>query len=81
MQTVSNPLWGIILAGGDGQRLQAFIRARCGEERPKQYCTFLGKKSMLRQTVSRVERLIVPERLQVVTLSQEGTLYGMSHWH
>jgi mannose-1-phosphate guanylyltransferase len=35
-------LWGIILAGGDGRRLQPFIRAYLGSDRPKQYCTFFG---------------------------------------
>jgi mannose-1-phosphate guanylyltransferase len=66
MQTTHAHLWGIILAGGDGRRLQPFVRAYFGSERPKQYCTFFGSDSMLRQTINRAERLIPPERLLTV---------------
>lgn len=59
-------LWGIILAGGNGRRLQAFIRSQLGTDRPKQYCTFIGTRSMLRQTIARAERIIPPERLLTV---------------
>jgi mannose-1-phosphate guanylyltransferase len=55
MQTTDGHLWGVILAGGDGRRLQSFIRARFGSNRPKQYCTFLGTQSMLRRTIRRAE--------------------------
>ncbi|TKB78489.1 MAG: hypothetical protein E8D45_04680 [Nitrospira sp.] len=66
MQTFHSHLWGIILAGGDGMRLRPFIRACFGDERPKQYCTFLGTQSMLRHTICRTERLVPPERLLTV---------------
>jgi mannose-1-phosphate guanylyltransferase len=59
-------LWGIILAGGDGRRLQPFIRDRLGSDRPKQYCPLIGDSSMLRQTISRAERVIPAERLLTV---------------
>lgn len=42
-------LWGIILTGGDGKRLQPFVRTCFGNNRPKQYCTFFGDRSLLRQ--------------------------------
>jgi len=64
--TVASHLWGIVLAGGDGKRLQSFIRAHLGDERPKQYCTFIGTCSLLRQTLHRAERLIPSERLLTV---------------
>jgi mannose-1-phosphate guanylyltransferase len=66
MQTTHNHLWGILLAGGDGMRMQHFIRARFGCECPKQYCTFFGTQSLLRQTICRAERLVPPERLLTV---------------
>ena len=66
MQTTQSHLWGIILAGGDGRRMQPFIRARFGCDRPKQYCTFLGTQSLLRQTLRRAERLVPPARLLTV---------------
>ena len=49
--------WGVILAGGNGTRLQHFIKARFGEFRPKQYCALIGKRSMLRHTIDRVSSL------------------------
>ena len=52
-------LWGIILAGGEGKRLQEFIRKRYGAERPKQYSAIIGKRSMLRHTLDRVEKIFL----------------------
>jgi len=58
--------WGIVLAGGEGKRLQEFIRKRYGAERPKQYSAIIGKRSMLRHTLDRVEKIILPKHLQIV---------------
>jgi len=67
-QETSPHLWGIILAGGDGQRLQPLIQAYWGSAHPKQYCTFFGNRSLLRQTLGRVEQLIpAPRLLTIVT--------------
>ena len=66
MHTMHPHLWGILLAGGDGQRLRPLIQARFGCERPKQYCTFFGTQSLLRQTIRRAERLVPPEQLLTV---------------
>jgi len=59
-------LWGIVLAGGEGKRLQDFIRKRYGVERPKQYSAIIGKRSMLRHTLDRVEKIIPAKQLQIV---------------
>ncbi|RPI02646.1 MAG: hypothetical protein EHM64_13610 [Ignavibacteriae bacterium] len=59
-------LWGVVLAGGEGKRLQEFIRKRYGVERPKQYSAIIGKRSMLRHTLDRVEKIIPPKQLQIV---------------
>ena len=59
-------LWGIVLAGGEGKRLQEFIRKRYGTERPKQYSAIIGKRPMLRHTLDRVERIIPAKQLQIV---------------
>lgn len=66
MSETTDHLWGIILAGGEGKRLQPFIRSRFGSERPKQYYPLFGGRSMLRHTLARAERLIPPERLLTV---------------
>ena len=59
-------VWGIILAGGEGKRLQPFIRSQYGADVPKQFCTFTGTRSMLRHTIDRAEMLIPPERLLTI---------------
>ena len=63
---ITDHLWGIVLAGGEGKRLQEFIRKRYGTERPKQYSAIIGKRTMLRHTLDRVERIIPPKQLQIV---------------
>src|SRR6266511_5441918 len=61
-------IWGIVLAGGEGKRLQPFIRACLGCDRPKQYCAFIHHRSMLRHTILRAERIIPPEHLLTVVI-------------
>lgn len=57
---------GIILAGGDGQRLRSFVHRIRGRALPKQYVNFIGERSMLEHTFHRAERLILPSRLFTV---------------
>ena len=59
-------LWGIVLAGGEGERLRGFIREILGTDRPKQFCAFCGQRTMIEHTLRRAERLIPPARLLVV---------------
>ncbi len=59
-------VWGIILAGGEGKRLQSFVHSNYGTSAPKQFCTFTGTRSMLRHTIDRAEMLIRPEQLLIV---------------
>ena len=66
MSGTTDRLWGIILAGGEGKRLQPFIRSRFGADRPKQYCALFGSRSMLRHTLCRAEHLIPPHQLLTV---------------
>jgi mannose-1-phosphate guanylyltransferase len=57
---------GIVLAGGDGRRLEAFVRRLRGDALPKQYVDFSGNGSLLEQTFRRAERLIPARRLFTV---------------
>lgn len=59
-------LWSIVLAGGDGVRTKDFIRGWLGYDKPKQYCTFLGNRSMFQHTLDRAVRLTPWERVVVV---------------
>lgn len=49
---------GIVLAGGEGRRLQPFVYRFRREALPKQYISFIGTRSMLEHTHDRVEKLI-----------------------
>lgn len=66
MQYGNKSLMGVILAGGEGVRLQRFVTNVYGYHRPKQYCTFTGTRSMFRHTVDRAAMLIPHNRLFAV---------------
>ena len=66
MQNGNKNLMGIILAGGEGVRLQRFVTNVYGYHRPKQYCTFIGTRSMFKHTVDRAAMLIPQNRLFAV---------------
>jgi mannose-1-phosphate guanylyltransferase len=53
----SGHLWSIVLAGGNGERISAFIKRWMGQPIPKQYCAFVGKRSMLQHTLARADSL------------------------
>ncbi len=68
----SNAVWSIILAGGEGERTRPFIQEWLGCSKPKQYCTFVGSRSMLQHTLDRADRLGKPH--QKVTVMAEHHL-------
>ncbi len=54
--------WSIILAGGEGERIKPFIMRWLKRHKPKQYCAFVGTRSMLQHTLARADRLSTRER-------------------
>jgi mannose-1-phosphate guanylyltransferase len=62
-----NHLWSIILAGGEGKRTRPFIRRWLGRPKPKQYCAFVGTRSMLQHTVDRADQLTSSAQRIIVT--------------
>ncbi len=58
--------WAIVLAGGEGTRMQPLVRRWLGINRPKQYCAFVGSRSMFQHTVDRAAVLTAPERIVAV---------------
>jgi mannose-1-phosphate guanylyltransferase len=64
----SEHLWVIILAGGEGTRMRPLIHKWLGEDRPKQYCTFVGSRSMLQHTVDRALTLVDSAHILVVSM-------------
>lgn len=59
-------LWAVVLAAGEGTRMNQFIRSSYGLCSPKQYIAFTGKRSMLQHTLDRVAQMIPPERTRIV---------------
>lgn len=62
-------LWSIILSGGEGERLRPLIQRWKGCHKPKQYCTFIGTRSMFQHTLDRADRITTPER-RVTVIAQ-----------
>ena len=58
--------WSIVLAGGEGVRMQPAIRRWFGRTIPKQYCRFIGTRSMLQHTLDRTMQFTSPARTVVV---------------
>jgi mannose-1-phosphate guanylyltransferase len=58
--------WGLVLAGGDGRRLQELTRQVCGVPIPKQYCRLLGGHSLLEATLVRSQHFAPAERTLVI---------------
>jgi mannose-1-phosphate guanylyltransferase len=63
---------GIVLAGGEGQRLRPFVRRFRTDDLPKQYVNLIGAHTMLEQTFHRAEKLIPKE--QIFTVVSQGHL-------
>lgn len=58
--------WAIILAGGEGTRLSLLTINRFGEHRPKQYCAFLGERTMFDHTMDRAVGFVGRQRIVTV---------------
>ena len=67
--------WAIILAGGDGTRLQSMTRAITGDNRPKQFVPVIGGSTLLNQTRRRVALSIEPDRTLIVVTQQHRRFY------
>jgi mannose-1-phosphate guanylyltransferase len=56
----------IVLAGGEGKRLQPLVQKLFGDVLPKQYVNFIGSGSLLEQSFKRAEMLVPRERIFTV---------------
>jgi mannose-1-phosphate guanylyltransferase len=64
--------WAVLLAGGEGTRLQSLTLKIAGDSRPKQFCRIFGEASLLRQTQMRLDPLFRRDRnLYIVTRAHE----------
>jgi mannose-1-phosphate guanylyltransferase len=68
--------WGVILAGGEGTRMKRFLKTELGQDRPKQFCSIVGTRSMLRHTIDRASGIIPSSQLLTV-VSRHHLRYAM----
>ena len=67
--------WAVILAGGDGTRLQSMTRNITGDDRPKQFVPVIGGSTLLDQTRSRVALSVSPGRTLFVVTEKHRRFY------
>ena len=67
--------WAVILAGGDGTRLQSMTRAISGDNRPKQFVPVIGGSTLLTQTRRRVALSIEPNQTLIVVTQKHRRFY------
>src|SRR5712691_5988967 len=67
--------WAVMLAGGDGVRLQSLTLRIAGDSRPKQFCSIFGGESLLAQTRARLESLFHVDRELFVVTRAHKTYY------
>lgn len=69
----------MVLAGGEGERLRALTERWLGRHVPKQYCTFVGTRSMLEHTLDRALRISPAERVVTVIAREHASFFTRSH--
>ncbi len=67
-------LWVIVLAGGEGKRLQSLTRALYGTALPKQFAVLSGQLSLLQATVERAACLAPLRRVLVIVCAAHEQL-------
>ena len=66
---MSNPIYALILAGGSGERFWPLSRVAC----PKQLLPLVSKKTLLEETVARLDGLVQRERIVILTNVEQET--------
>jgi len=55
--------WSIVSVAEDGGRIRAFVQRWLGYPKPKQYCAFVGGRSLFQHTLDRAAGLCPRERI------------------
>ena len=66
---MANPIYALILAGGSGERFWPLSR----RVRPKQLLRLVSRKTLLEQTLARLEGFVPRERILILTNAEQET--------
>ena len=66
----SGNLWGLVLAAGDGRRLQALTTKTDGLAVPKQFCALRSGPSLLSEALQRARKVAAPQRICTIVAEQ-----------
>jgi mannose-1-phosphate guanylyltransferase len=83
MPQIYERLWAIILAGGNGERTRDLIDRWKGRHIPKQYCAFVGTRSMLQHTLDRADLSVKRDNQRIIIArvhEHEARLQLAEHW-
>ena len=67
--------WAMVLAGGDGTRLQSLTRAIEGDSRPKQFSKIFGSQSLLGHTRERLQPVFDDDRVLFIVNQSHDRFY------
>jgi mannose-1-phosphate guanylyltransferase len=73
--SLTHPAWAIVLAGGDGIRLQDLTRKIDGDSRPKQFSRIFRDRSLLAHTRDRLRPIFTDDRLMFVVTKDQDKFY------
>jgi mannose-1-phosphate guanylyltransferase len=68
--------YALILAGGDGRRLQPLTRLISGDDRPKQFCPISDGETLLERTRRRVALAVPASRTAIVVTEAHERFYA-----
>lgn len=75
MRNRTSDVWSIILAGGNGCRMQPFIQQWVGRDIPKQYCSFVGERSLFQHTLERADQFTHQEQ-KITVISKDHKAFA-----
>ena len=75
-QDITQQPWAIVLAGGDGTRLQGLTREIDGDARPKQFSRIFGDQSLLSHTRERLTPIFGDNRSMFVVTKKHDSFYA-----
>jgi mannose-1-phosphate guanylyltransferase len=79
MQAVKGGLdapWALVLAAGEGSRLRALTTTESGVPVPKQFCSLLGERSLLDDTILRAQRIVPRQRVCAIVAAHHRSWWN-----